>query len=338
MAAASKIARFTERCPRLHVVMTSRTLLRIRGEYEFLLPTLELPPTTDDHAPDELLTYPSVSLFVARAQMARAAFEAGTADNAAAVAGVCRRLDGLPLALELAAARIRLLSPGELLERLDHALTVLTSGPRDVPERQQTLRATIDWSYSLLTESEQQLFRRMAVFAGEGTVADVLAVCAGSEDSGLDDLESLIDKALVQVDSSDARLRMLQTIAEYAREVLDAAGEHEETALRHASRYAAVAREIRDETESGRQARAVERGFVEEGNLLAALDTLLRLARSADRRRPARPACRCAEISSCIGTSVARTSRPASTRHPSLRSTRHPLPQWAGRRRWSPRA
>ena len=113
-----------------------------------------------------------------------------------------------------------------------------------MPERQQTLRATIDWSYSLLTESEQRFFRRMAVFAGEGTVADAQAVCSESGDAGLDDLESLVDKALVQVDAGDARLRMLQTIAEYAREALDAAGEHAEIALRHAYRYASVAREI----------------------------------------------------------------------------------------------
>lgn len=281
VSAASLISGLTETCPHLHVVSTSRAPLRTRGEHEFALATLDLPPTTPALPCDELLDYPAVSLFVTRAQMARGSFEL-TEDNAAAVVAVCRRLDGLPLALELAAARIRLLSPEELLERLDHALNLLTSGPRDVPERQQTLRATIDWSYSLLTESEQRMFRRMAVFAGEGTVADVLAVCADSEDSSLDDLESLIDKALVVVDPRDARLRMLQTIAEYAREALDAAGEHDETAIRHAHRFAAVAREIRDDTERDHQARAVERGMVEEGNLAAALDTLLQAARAND--------------------------------------------------------
>ncbi len=134
-----------------------------------------------------------------------------------AVAAICRRLDGLPLALELAAARLRLLSPEALLERLDHALDVLTSGRRDAHERQQTLRATIDWSHSLLSEPEQRLFRRMAVFAGGCTLADVEAVCADPGATCLDELESLVDKALVQVDGQSGRLRMLQTIAEFAR-------------------------------------------------------------------------------------------------------------------------
>ena len=133
-----------------------------------------------------------------------------------------------------------------MLERLDHALDVLTSGPRDAPERHQTLRATIDWSHSLLTEPEQRLFRRMAVFAGGCTVADVEAVCADPGESCLDDLESLVDKALVQVDGQGSRLRMLQTIGEYARERLERRRRGDGVALRHARRYAALAREIRD--------------------------------------------------------------------------------------------
>jgi len=138
---------------------------------------------------------------------------------------VCRRLDGLPLALELAAARLRLLSPEALLERLDRALDLLASGRRDIPERQQTLRATIGWSHSLLTEQEQRLFRRLAVFAGGCTLADVEAVCAEAGESCLDELESLLDKALVQVDGRADRLGMLQTIGEFAREQLAVAGE-----------------------------------------------------------------------------------------------------------------
>ena len=281
VSAAPHVAALVKRCSRLHVVSTSRTPLRISSEHEFALHTLDLPPSSENLAPEELVAYPSVRLFVARAQMSRSGFEL-TVDNAGAVTSICRRLDGLPLALELAAARLRLLSPDELLERLDHALNVLTSGPRDMPERQQTLRATVDWSYSLLTESEQRIFRRMAVFAGEGTVADVMAVCSDNANSSLDDLESLVDKALVQMDGRDRRLRMLQTIAEYAREVLDSVGEREETARLHAYRYASVARGIRDDTEGGGQARAVERGILEEGNLLTALDTLLGAARAGD--------------------------------------------------------
>ena len=175
---------------------------------------------------------------------------------------------------------MRLLSPEALLERLDRALDVLTSGPRDVPERQQTLRAAIDWSHSLLEEPEQRLFRRLAVFAGGCTFADVEAVCADPGESVLDELESLLDKALVQTDGG--RLRMLQTISEYARERLEAAGETEEVALRHARRYAALGREIRDGIEGTDQIGSLERGIAEDGNLQAALDTLSGTARDGD--------------------------------------------------------
>jgi tetratricopeptide (TPR) repeat protein len=197
-----------------------------------------------------------------------------TPENAGAVTAVCRRLDGLPLALELAAARLRLLSPEALLERLDHALQVLTSGSRDIPERQQTLRATIDWSHSLLEEAEQRLFRRIAVFAGGCTFADVEVVCADPGETILDELESLVDKALVQADGQGDRLRMLQTIGEYARERLEAAGEASQIALTHARRYAALAREIRDGIEGTNQVGSLERGLAEEANLQASLDTL----------------------------------------------------------------
>ena len=178
-------------------------------------------PAVGSDSTESLGSYPAIALFVERAKTTRGSFEL-TPENAGAVAAVCRRLDGLPLALELAAARLRLLSPEALLERLDHALQVLTSGARDVPERQQTLRATIDWSHSLLEESEQRLFRRMAVFAGGCTFADVEAVCADPGENVLDELESLVDKALVQTDGQGDRLRMLQTIGEYARERLEA--------------------------------------------------------------------------------------------------------------------
>ena len=188
----------------------------------------------------------------------------------------------MPLALELAAARLRLLSPEALLERLDHALQVLTSGARDTPERQQTLRATIDWSHSLLEEPEQRLFRRMAVFAGGCTFADVEAVCAESGEAVLDELESLVDKALLQTDGQGDRLRMLQTIGEYASERLEAAGETRELALRHARRYAELGREIRDGLEGTDQIGSLERGITEDANLQAALDALVARARDGD--------------------------------------------------------
>lgn len=281
VAAAPEVAGLVERCPGLRIVITSRMPLRITAEREYALAPLAFPPVLEQGGIESLLAYPAVALFVERARKTRSSFEL-TPDNAAAVAAVCRRLDGLPLALELAAARLRLLTPEALLERLDHALDVLTSGPRDSPERQQTLRATIDWSHSLLTESEQRLFRRLAVFAGGCSIADLEAVCADPDESLLDEVESLVDKALVQMDGQSARLRLLQTIEEFARELLDAASEGEEFALRHARRYAVLAQEIRDGIEGTSEIRSVERGIAEEGNLQAALETLLDAATHGD--------------------------------------------------------
>jgi predicted ATPase/class 3 adenylate cyclase len=254
--AAAEVARLVDSCPELRIVTTSRTPLRIASESEYALAPLE--------------TGSAVSLFVARAPSL-----ALTPENEAVVTEICRRLDGLPLALELAAARLRLLSPEALLERLDHALDVLTSGSRDAPSRQQTLRATIEWSHSLLDEHEQRLFRRLAVFAGGCTVEDAEAVC----EARLDELESLVDKGLVK---ANGRLLMLETIREYAREQLEAVDEADEIAARHAARYAEVACEIRDGIEGTTQVASVERGIAEEGNLQAALDTLLAGARRGD--------------------------------------------------------
>jgi len=281
VSAASEVAGLAESCPGLRIVTTSRTPLRIAAEREYPLAPLELPPPSDTDSTESLMAYPAVALFVERARKARGSFEL-MPENAGVVAAVCRRLDGLPLALELAAARLRLLSPEVLLERLDHALQVLTSGPRDIPERQQTLRATIDWSHSLLSESEQRLFRRMAVFAGGCTLSDLEAVCADPGETILDELESLVDKALVQTDGQGDRLRMLQTIGEYARERLEAAGETREVALKHARRYAELAHRIRDGIEGTDQIGSLERGIAEEGNLQAALDTLLATVRDGD--------------------------------------------------------
>ena len=263
-AAAGEVARLVDSCPELRIVTTSRTPLRIAPEREYQLAPLEVGPAVD--------------LFVARA----ASLEL-TAENRAVVEAVCRRLDRLPLALELAAARLRLLTPAALLERLDHALDLLTSGSRDTPGRQQTLRATIEWSYSLLDDEEQRLFRRLAVFAGGFTLADVEAVCAEPDGSCLDELESLVDKALVHVDTQGDRLRQLETIREFAGERLAAAGERDEIAGRHARRYSDVAGEIRNGVEGDAQVVSIQRGIEEEANLQAALDTFRGLAQAGDR-------------------------------------------------------
>lgn len=316
VAAAPDVASLTERCPRLHIVTTSRTPLRIAREREYRLAPLTLPPPSEVSETESLLAFPSIALFVERARTANDSFEL-TSANAEAVAAVCRRLDGLPLALELAAPRLRLLSPSDLLGRLDHALDVLTSGRRDSPERQQTLRAAVDWSHSLLTESEQLLFRRMAVFAGAGTLADIEAVCSDRGDSRLNELESLVDMALVQVDGNGGRPRMLETIREYARERLDAAAETDVMLLRHAHRYAAVAREIRDGIEGVDQVSSIERGIADESNLQAALDALLTATTAGD-PKPARPDCRCAATCGSTGISEVNISRHGGCRPPSF--------------------
>ena len=260
--AASHVAELVDRCPELRIVTTSREPLKIVAEREYPLGPLEIDA--------------AVALFTTRGSLEL------TDENAPVVESLCRRLDGLPLALELAAARLRLLSPEALLERLDHALDLLTSGSRDSPERHQTLRTTIEWSHSLLNEAEQRLFRRLAVFSGGFTLPDVEAICADAGMGCLDELESLVEKALVQADRQGARLRMLQTIADYAREQLAAAGEADGIARRHARRYAEVAREIRDGIEGSAQLASVARGVVEEGNLQAALETLLAAAKRGD--------------------------------------------------------
>jgi len=258
--AAPDVAELASRCPELRLLVTSRVPLRIAAEHLYAIHPL----ASDD----------AVALFTARAEATTPGFDA--AEHADAVAEICRRLDGLPLAVELAAARVRLLGPEGLRDRLDHALELLTTGARDSHERQQTLRATIDWSYSLLDPPAQDAFRRLAVFAGGCTLADAEAIAG---EGTLDELEALIDAALVR---ADGRLRMLQTIADFARERLEASGAADEVAARHARRYAAVAREIRDGIEGAEQVAAIARGFVEDDNLQVALDTFLAAARAAD--------------------------------------------------------
>ena len=282
VSAAPEIARLVAACPRLRIVITSRTLLRIAAEREFPLAPLALPSSSDAGSSESLLDYPAVALFVERARASNSSF-ALTPQNAGAVTQVCRRLDGLPLALELAAARLRILSPEALLERLDHALSVLTSGPRDTAERHQTLRATIDWSHALLTESEQRLFRRMAVFVGGCTLADVEAVCAEPGDdqlgrAGVARRQGARAGGWPEATGSGCSRRSASMPGSASR----TPGRPDAIALRHAQRYAALARDIRDTIEGTDQVGAVERGIAEEGNLQAALDTLLASAKRGD--------------------------------------------------------
>ena len=281
--AAPDVGSLVASCPHLRVVVSSRTPLRLAAEVEHPVAPLALPPSLEGISVGSLLGYAAVALFVERARTATGTLQL-TSKNAATIGAICQRLDGLPLALELAAARLRLLTPEALLERLGHALDVLTAGRRDSPARQKTLRATIDWSHSLLSEPEQRLFRRMSVFAGGSTIDALEDVCGDAATPCLEGLESLVEKALVQVAAGGARYTMLQTIAEYAAERLDDFGERDDVAMRHAHHFAKVAREVRVGLELDQQVAALERGMAEEQNLQSALDTLLGAAREGDQR------------------------------------------------------
>jgi predicted ATPase len=275
---AGTVAEIVETCPELRMLITSRGPLRIGAEHEYHLEPLSVPPGDAD-ATSDVLSYPAVALFLERARAVNPTFEI-TVQNTRTVAEVCRRLDGLPLAIELAAARIRLLSPEALLERLQHALDVLTGGRRDVPKRQQTLRAAIDWSHSLLTDAEQRLFRRLAVFPAGATFEAIDAICAEPPGSVLDELESLVDKALVTILAP--RFVMLQTIREFATERLQASGEADDIAGRHSAFYAALATRVGAGIESEEQLAWMERGIADEPNLQAAFDDLMARAAAGD--------------------------------------------------------
>jgi predicted ATPase len=225
VGAAPEIARVIEASPRVKLLVTSRALLNIRVEREFPVPPLGLPVA--GAGLEDTSRHEAVSLFVDRARAIRPDFEL-TETNAAAVAAICRRLDGLPLALELAAARVRVMDPEAMLARLESSLRLLTKGARDAPERHRTLRAAIDWSFDLLDEDEKALFVRLGVFRGGCTLAAAERVC--NAPGPLDVLElmgSLLDKSLVKhrSDGPEPRFRMLHTVWEYADELLDQSSE-----------------------------------------------------------------------------------------------------------------
>jgi predicted ATPase/DNA-binding CsgD family transcriptional regulator len=251
VAAAPQLVELLAACPRLTLLVTSREVLHVRGEREFPVPPLALPDP--QHLPDceTLARYGAVALFLARAREVQPTF-ALTPDTAQLIAEISVRLDGLPLAIELAAARLKLLSLSSLLERLEHRLAVLTGGARDLPERQHTLRDTLAWSYELLSEEEQQLFRRLSIFVG-GFILEageaVYDALGGESAQVLDGVTSLLDKHLLHQreqegpGQGDRRLLMLETIREYGWERLVTSGELEETRRVHAAHYLQLAEE-----------------------------------------------------------------------------------------------
>jgi predicted ATPase len=247
VSAAGDLAHLLAECPNLTVLATSRESLRISGEREFPL--------------KPLAEAPAVELFRQRAEAVLPGF---TADYGR-LAEICRRLDSLPLAIELAAARVKVLPPGELLARLDRRLPILTASRRDLPERQRTLRATIEWSYELCSGEEQQLFGRLGVFSGGFTLDAAETVC----EAELDTLASLLDKSLIRREAE--RFSMLETIREYAAERLDESGEADEIGRRHAEYMTALAESVEFDYLGPQQAAVRERFRTEWDNVRAAL-------------------------------------------------------------------
>jgi non-specific serine/threonine protein kinase len=265
-------------CPHLHILATSREGLGVGGEQLYQVPSLATPPL--DHLPSsaELGRYAAVALFVARAQERRTDF-ALTAQNSRAVAQVCARLDGMPLAIELAAARVGSLPVEAVAARLDDRFRLLTTGPRTAMPRQQTLRATLDWSYDLLSEGEQRLLHRLSVFAGGWTLAAAEAVCSGARIETwevLDLLGGLVNKSLVLLEEAglegeQGRYRLLETVRQYAQEQLAAAGEAAAVRDRHLAYFRALAEEAEPQLIGPEQDQWLDRLEAEHDNLRAAL-------------------------------------------------------------------
>jgi predicted ATPase/class 3 adenylate cyclase len=263
--------------PRVTVLATSRVPLRLRAEREYPVPPLTLPRRLPPPTPEQLIQYEAVRLFIDRARAVKPDFAVDNA-NAPAVAEICWRLDGLPLAIELAAARVRLLPPQAMLARLEHRLPFLTGGARDAPARQQTLRDTIAWSHDLLEPDEQILFRRLAVFAGGCTLEAAEAV--GNHDGALDafsGVERLCEQSLLRHEAGadgEPRFTMLETIREYALEQLHERAEDDAAHQVHAAYFLALAEQADAESDGPGMGVWLGRLEAERGNLRAAQETL----------------------------------------------------------------
>ncbi len=279
LPASSLVAELLEAAGNLKVLVTSRAALRVYGEHEFPVPPLALLDPEQVHSFNTLAGNPAVILFAQRAAAVKSGFSL-TAENAPAVAEICSRVDGLPLAIELAASRIKMLPVNAMLPRLQDRLQLLTSGSRDVPQRQQTLRNTIDWSYDLLSQAEQKLFRRLGVFGGGCTLEGAEAVCNTGRDLGTATFEvmsSLVDQSLIQqVDPGrgEPRFLMLETMREYSLERLRDSGEEAATQRNHAAYCLVLAEEGNPELGEADRATWLARCDVEHRNFRAALDWL----------------------------------------------------------------
>jgi predicted ATPase len=283
--AAVVLAELLAACPRLKVVVTSRMGLHVRAEHEFAVPPLSVPSLKQLPDLKALSHYEAVALFIERAQAMKPDFSVTNA-NAPAVAAICANLDGLPLAIELAAARVKHFSPHTLLARLEQGLSVLSGGPRDLPARQQTLRGAIAWSYDLLSPEEQKLFRHLAVFVDGWSLEAAEAICVargGLAEDMLEGIASLMDKSLLRQEeqaAGETRFWMLQTLREFGLEQLAKSGELEATRQAHAEYNLRLAEEVEPSLQANEQGRSMARLEQEHENLRAALFWLLEQARA----------------------------------------------------------
>jgi predicted ATPase/class 3 adenylate cyclase len=273
--AAPLLGRLLTGAQQLKVIVTSRSPLHVSAEHEFPVPPLQLPDPQHLPSLESLSQYEAVALFIERALSVKPDF-AVTNENAPAVADITARLDGLPLAIELAAARVKLLSPKALLARLEHRLSVLDSGSRDLPARQRTLRGAIAWSYDLLDDPGRPLFARFSVFRGGASIEDVAAVCAADGDLGGDTfglLATLVDQSLLRQEASEdePRFGMLETVREYAAERLAESGETDAIRGRHADVFLALAEEAEAELTGNAQTAWLDRLEREHDNIRAAI-------------------------------------------------------------------
>ncbi|HEU4875589.1 MAG TPA: tetratricopeptide repeat protein [Pyrinomonadaceae bacterium] len=274
--AAPLVVELLTACPRLKILVTSRAVLHVTGEYQFPVPPLSLPNSKSVPPVKVVERYSAVALFSQRARAIKPDF-AITESNIGTVIEICRRLEGLPLAIELAAARIKLFPPKAMLALLNDRLQLLTGGARDLPERQQTMRSAIAWSYDLLEEQEKKLFRRLSIFVDGCTSEAAEAVCNGSSDLKLDVLEglaSLVDKSLQRQEEyfgGEPRFRAFETIREYGRECLSKSGEESAIRRQHANFFLKFVEQIEPELLGSNQELWLDRLEAEHENLRAAL-------------------------------------------------------------------
>jgi predicted ATPase/class 3 adenylate cyclase len=276
LPAAPMATQLLESSPGLRILVSSRAVLRVYGEQEFPVPPLALPDPKSHPGLSALSQFEGVRLFIERAVSVKPNFQA-TNENAPAIAGICERVDGLPLAIELAAARIKLFSPQALLTRLEKSFSALGSGARDLPGRQQTLRSAIQWSYDLLDGGERRLVNRFSVFARGGSFEQAEAVCGPAEEVGgdvLDALDRLADQSLLRrlPDFDQPRFLMLQTIREFAADQLEASGEAATIKTRHLEAFLELAKEAKPHLFGSRRKEWLDRLEIEQDNFRGALD------------------------------------------------------------------